>query len=172
MSERSWRIYLDAAQRQAQIAALFRGLLLVALADDPAASGKNRPKVETQAYFEGLILAARSAEEKLYEAVCVKEKFSEDDKKKRYDYAQARLKERASEREIKGSFKASKNLRALRNAMTHFAHDKRPGANDWMVYPLCGEENSFPMLSLEKFAEQAYRYAKFLGQLIELYMQE
>lgn len=173
MSEIGWQVYLDAAQRQVRIAALFHGLLLTALARDPADGNRQRPGVETQAYFEGLVLAARAAEEKFYEAVCRKEGFAENEKKKRYAHAQAALKDRASERGIKGSFGAAKNLRALRNVMTHYAHDKRPTRDGgWLVCPVGGQATSYAMLPLEEYAEQAYRFAKFLGLLLEDYQQE
>lgn len=173
MSEISWQIYLDAAERQVRIAELFHDLLLTALVDDPADWDKDRPQVKTQAYFEGLILAARSAEEKLYEAVCRKDGFSKKEKRKCYSYAQAVLKARALESEIKGSFEAAKNLRALRNVMTHDAHAKRPmPGGTWLVCPVYGEKTSYATLPLQEYAEQAHNLAKFLGQLIELYMQE
>ena len=152
---RDWREYLYAAERQVQIAALFRGLLLVALADDSAWKN-DRPKVETQAYFEGLIIATRAAEEKLYEAVCLKENFTKKDKDEKYDYAQAILKELASKKKIKGTFLASDKLRKLRNAMSHYAHDKRSETGGWLVCNLSGEEGSFPPLTLEEYADTAY----------------
>ncbi|MFK3844744.1 hypothetical protein [Stenotrophomonas sp. PS02297] len=160
----SWSDYVDAAQRKAAIANFHCDQLRLALADCKAPHD-GRPDVATQAFFEGVVVAAVSAIDQVAQAAnsALRLGLSSGNL---FAGASPEIESRVPEFKDWREDPIGRDLRRLRTRMVHYSYCKSAtSAPSWQVEVV--DANYAGPRELLAYAEAAAAYAQRLGAIAE-----